>query len=83
MKRWSVLFLPLLMAVMCLALFGQGQGGAPGGGAPGGGGGGRGGGGNPQVEPGIYKVTMTANGKTYTSAITVRRDPMLKGDAGQ
>ena len=48
----------------------------------GGGGGGRGGGGGAGlVEPGTYKVTMTANGKTYTSAITVRRDPMLKGDA--
>ena len=45
MKRLSVLFLPALMAVMCVALFGQGpQGGAPGGGAPGAGGG-RGGGG--------------------------------------
>src|SRR5207245_2562347 len=42
MKRLSVLLLPVLMAVMCLALFGQ----APQGGAAGGGGGqGRGGGG--------------------------------------
>ena len=40
MKRLSVLSLPVLMAVMCLALFGQ----DPAGGAPGGGGG-RGGGG--------------------------------------
>jgi ketosteroid isomerase-like protein len=48
MKRWSVLFLPVLMAVTCLALFGQApQGGAPGAGGGGqgrGGGGGRGGG---------------------------------------
>jgi photosystem II stability/assembly factor-like uncharacterized protein len=49
----------------------------PAGGRGGGGGGGRGGGGGAaQVEPGTYKVTMTANGKTYTSTVTLRPDPM-------
>jgi hypothetical protein len=48
-------------------------------GGGGGGGGGRGGGGGGgQVEPGTYRVTMTANGKTYTSTITVREDPIAK-----
>jgi hypothetical protein len=68
---------------------GRGGGGAPaacllppnpaptGGGRGGGGGGGRGGGGAAAVTPGTYRVTMTANGTTYTSAITVRADPML------
>jgi hypothetical protein len=28
------------------------------------------------VPPGVYKITMTANGKPYTSTITVRPDPM-------
>jgi hypothetical protein len=53
-------------------------GGAPSGGRGGGGGaGGRGGGGGPaQVDAGSYRVTMVANGKTYTGAITVREDPM-------
>ncbi len=42
-------------------------------------GGGRGRGGNAGlVPPGTYKVTMTANGKAYTSTITVRQDPILK-----
>jgi len=52
------------------------QGGAGAGG--GGGRGGRGGGlqGDP-APPGEYRVTMTANGKTYTSKLTVREDPML------
>ena len=49
----------------------------------GGGGGGRGGrGGVPQGEPagpGEYRVTMTVNGKTYTSRLRVRADPMLGG----
>jgi hypothetical protein len=53
--------------------------------AAGGGRGGRGGGrgGGPQgpqgalAPPGEYRVTMTANGKTYTSRLTVRPDPML------
>jgi photosystem II stability/assembly factor-like uncharacterized protein len=53
---------------------------APTGGRGGGGGGGRGrGGGGGQVSPGTYRVTMTAGGKTYTSSITVRQDPMLAG----
>jgi photosystem II stability/assembly factor-like uncharacterized protein len=51
---------------------------AGGGRGGGGGGGGRGGGGGGQVPAGTYKVTMTANGKTYTSTITVREDPMIK-----
>jgi photosystem II stability/assembly factor-like uncharacterized protein len=41
------------------------------------GGGGRGGGGGGLVPPGTYRVTVTANGQTYTGAISVRRDPML------
>jgi hypothetical protein len=46
----------------------------------GGGGGGRGGGGGAgRVAPGVYKVTMTANGKTYSNTITVRPDPMGRG----
>jgi photosystem II stability/assembly factor-like uncharacterized protein len=59
-----------------------GAGAAPqGGGGQGGGRGGRGGAG-PQGDPagpGEYKVTMTVNGKTYTSRLTVRPDPMLAG----
>jgi hypothetical protein len=51
---------------------------AGGGRGGGGGGGGFGGGGAARVAPGTYKVTMTANGKTYTSTITVRQDPLLK-----
>ena len=31
------------------------------------------------VDPGTYKITMTANGKTYTSTIQVRPDPMTEG----
>ncbi|MEO6224079.1 MAG: hypothetical protein ABIP90_12600, partial [Vicinamibacterales bacterium] len=52
---------------------------APAGGGRGGGGGGfgRGGGGGATVAPGTYRVTMTANGTTYTSSVTVRADPML------
>jgi hypothetical protein len=52
---------------------------APVAGGRGGGGGGRGGGGGGLVAPGTYRVTMTANGRTYTSAVSVRRDPMLDG----
>ncbi len=29
------------------------------------------------AEPGIYAVKLTANGKTYTGKVSVRRDPML------
>jgi hypothetical protein len=29
------------------------------------------------AEPGIYAVKLTANGKTYTGNVSVRRDPML------
>jgi len=43
----------------------------------GGGGGGRGGGGGAQLEPGNYRVTLTAGGQTYVTGITVRPDPML------
>jgi photosystem II stability/assembly factor-like uncharacterized protein len=53
--------------------------GAPAGGrGGGGGGGGRGGGGAGRVAPGIYKITMTANGKTYSNTITLRADPIVK-----
>jgi hypothetical protein len=56
--------------------------GAPGGGRGGGGGGGGGGrgggGGGGRVPPGTYRITMTANGKTYTGAITLRADPMAQ-----
>jgi hypothetical protein len=53
---------------------------AGGGGGGGGGRGGRGGGaqGEP-APPGEYRVTMTVNGKSYTSKLTVRQDPMLGG----
>jgi hypothetical protein len=50
--------------------------GAPQGGR-GGGGGGRGGGGGGLVAAGSYRITMVANGKSYTGAINVRQDPML------
>jgi photosystem II stability/assembly factor-like uncharacterized protein len=45
-----------------------------------GGGRGRGGGQGPQGEvapPGEYRVTMTVNGKSYTTRLIVRADPML------
>jgi hypothetical protein len=29
------------------------------------------------AEPGTYAVKLTVNGKSYTSTITVRRDPLL------
>jgi hypothetical protein len=56
--------------------------GRQGGGGGGGGGGGRGRGGpqGPQGDPalpGEYLVKMTANGKTYTSRLVVRDDPMM------
>lgn len=43
-----------------------------------GGGGGFGGGGGTlgRAQPGTYKVTLTANGKTYTSSITLKADPL-------
>jgi hypothetical protein len=53
--------------------------GAPAGGRGGGGGGGRGGGGPVRVAPGVYKITMTANGKAYTNTITLRPDPITQG----
>jgi hypothetical protein len=55
-----------------------GRGGQGGGGGRGGRG--RGGADGPQgepVEPGEYRVTMTFNGKTYTTRLLVRADPML------
>jgi hypothetical protein len=63
----------------CLSVPGpaNAQGGGRGGGGGGGGGGRGGGGGAGLVDPGSYRVTMTANGKTYTSAISVRRDPLI------
>jgi photosystem II stability/assembly factor-like uncharacterized protein len=58
------------------------------GGGGGGGGGGRGRGGvqgpqGPAAGPGDYRVTMTVNGKTFTSRLTVRQDPMLTGGTTQ
>jgi hypothetical protein len=35
-----------------------------------------------RVPPGVYKITMTANGKPYTSTITVRPDPMTNAPGG-
>ncbi len=29
------------------------------------------------AQPGVYKITLTLNNKTYTSSITIRPDPML------
>jgi hypothetical protein len=55
---------------------GQGQG-ARGGGFGGGGFGGFGG--PPQVGPGVYRVKLTVNGKSYVGSITVRPDPLLNG----
>ena len=53
---------------------------APGGGrGGGGGGGGRGGGGAGRVAPGVYKITMTANGKAYSNTIMLRPDPITQG----
>ena len=74
MKR-SIFHLGLTTAVLSLALFVAQDIDARG---RGGGGGGRGGGGGGgAVQPGTYRVTMVANGTTYTSSITVRPDPML------
>jgi photosystem II stability/assembly factor-like uncharacterized protein len=44
----------------------------------GGGGFGRGGGNAGRAAPGTYRVTMTANGKTYTGSIVLREDPMVR-----
>jgi hypothetical protein len=58
----------------------EGRGGGVGGGGGGGGGRGRGGFQGPQgpaAPPGDYRVTMTVNGKSFTSRLTVRQDPML------
>ena len=53
--------------------------GGGGGGRGGGGGGGRGGGGAAgRVPTGVYKITMTANGKTYSNTITLRPDPIVE-----
>lgn len=50
---------------------------APAGRGGGGGGGGRGGdGGAGRAVPGTYKVTMTAGGKTYTSSLMLKEDPL-------
>ncbi len=70
---------------------GQGRGGAApaclltataaeggGGGGRRGGGFGRGGGGATQATPGTYGVTMMAGGRTYTSTISIRQDPMVR-----
>jgi hypothetical protein len=53
--------------------------GGPGGGFGGGGGMGRFGGGGAQAEPGTYFVKLTVNGKTTTSKIVVRPDPIQAG----
>ena len=47
---------------------------------PGGFGGGLAGFGSPMAEPGIYIVKLTANGKTSSSTVTVRLDPILSGN---
>jgi photosystem II stability/assembly factor-like uncharacterized protein len=55
------------------------QAGRQGGGGGGGGGRGRGGAG-PQGDPagpGVYRVSMTVNGKTYNTRLSVREDPLL------
>jgi hypothetical protein len=57
---------------------GQGQG-RLGGGAGFGGGGFGGFGGPPQVDPGVYRVKLTVNGKSYVGSITVRPDPLPSG----
>ena len=61
-----------------------GAGMGPGGGG-GGFGGGRGGmmGGGAQAQPGTYFVKLTVNGKTTTTKITVRQDPILDASAGR
>jgi photosystem II stability/assembly factor-like uncharacterized protein len=53
---------------------------APPGGGPGGAGGGRGGGrGGMQVDPGVYKVTLTVDGKEIaTKKLTVNPDPLVR-----
>ncbi len=51
------------------------EGGGRGRGGRGGGGGGVGRGGAPLSGPGSYTVKLTVNGKSYTRALTVRRDP--------
>jgi photosystem II stability/assembly factor-like uncharacterized protein len=55
---------------------GRGRGGGGGGGGRGGRGGG---GGGQQAQPGDYRVTLTANGRSYTTGLTIRQDPMLAG----
>jgi len=35
--------------------------------------------GTPVAEPGTYAVKLKVNGKTYTTKVTVRRDPMQEG----
>jgi hypothetical protein len=32
----------------------------------------------PVAEPGTYAVKLTANGNSYTSKISVRKDPMVQ-----
>jgi photosystem II stability/assembly factor-like uncharacterized protein len=58
---------------------GQGGAGGPGGARGGGGGGGRGGFGGAGVENGVYKVTLTVDGKDVeTKKMTILPDPMFK-----
>jgi hypothetical protein len=63
---------PCLTAVAAVQAGGGGRGGGGGGGGRGGGGGGG------RVAPGVYKITMTANGKPYTGTITLRPDPIIQ-----
>jgi photosystem II stability/assembly factor-like uncharacterized protein len=66
----------------CLIAANSGGGGGGGRGGGGGGGGRGGGGGGGRVAPGSYKVTLTANGKTYVKTILVRADPMAQTRPG-
>ena len=55
-----------------------------GGGRGGGGGGGRGRGGGgslrgPLAEPGIYRITLTVDGESFTSTLTLKADPLSEG----
>jgi photosystem II stability/assembly factor-like uncharacterized protein len=71
---WNLRFNP--PATQPVADAGAGRGGRGGGGGGGGGRGGRGGGGGaPEVAAGTYRVSLTMNGRTYESTVTVREDP--------
>jgi hypothetical protein len=84
--EWNLTFDPTPEQVQAFqaaqaAARGGRQGGEAAGQPPAGGGRGRGGPGGPQgdpADPGEYRVTMTVNGKTYPSTLTVRPDPLAK-----